>query len=71
MNTKPGKLEIGALSPRYGVGKSFIQESWGSTPSRFICNASATGTYSQADAWKNSALRPGALDFLRYLSRGV
>jgi hypothetical protein len=67
---KDSQLLIGPLS-RYGVGKSFIQESWGSTPSRLICNASASGTYSQADAWKNSALRPGCQDFLKHPSRGV
>jgi hypothetical protein len=73
--TKPkhGPLLIGPLSPtKYGkTGKSFIQESWGSTPAATVCNASAKGTYNQADSWKNSAMRPGCLDFLRCKSVGV
>jgi hypothetical protein len=48
--TKPkhGPLLIGALSPtKYGkTGKSFIQESWGETPSTRVTNANSPGTYS-------------------------
>lgn len=43
-----GPLLIGPLSPsKYGkTGKSFIQESWGSTPSERVTNATSSGTYS-------------------------
>ena len=36
-----------------------------------VTNSLTTGSYSQAKDWANSALRPGALDFLKFSSRGT
>lgn len=35
-----------------------------------FCAATTKGTYSQAHEWRNAALRPGCMDFLRHRSRG-
>jgi hypothetical protein len=71
--TKPhGPLLIGALSPtKYGkTGKSFIQESWITTPAATVCNASSRAPLDMSKVW-TAAIRPGALDFLRCKSVGV
>jgi hypothetical protein len=71
--TKPkhGPLLIGALSPtKYGkTGKSFIQESWGETPSVTVCNASSKQPLDMSKVW-TAAVRPGSLDFLSCPSVG-
>lgn len=65
-----GKLEIGPLSPtKYGTGKSFIQESWGTTPAATVCNASSKQPLDMSKVW-TSAVRPGSLDFKAWPSRG-
>lgn len=39
-------------------------------PPEKVCNASTSGSYSQRQAWANSAMRPGCMDAFRLPSRG-
>jgi hypothetical protein len=66
---RAGTLAIGPLSTG-GQGRHYQPPPLVlDTPTR-VTNASSKGTYSQAQEWKNSALRTSCQDFLRCPSRG-
>jgi hypothetical protein len=64
-------IDIGPLSTKEGSGKHYTpQRIVFDTPTRIVA-ATSTEPLVLAHEWRGSALRPGALEFLRHPSRGL
>jgi len=68
---KPHQTAIGPLSKNSEQASHWTPPKADfSTPQR-VTNAMSKGAYSQVAEFKNSAQRPGCLDFLSFSSRGI